>query len=119
MNKSPEPRCVDCGGRWLSLDDDGLCQACFVARGFRVMAQDAQPIEHTEPHHEPVIGHRLAAVIAQAALRMSPVERGLLWLECYRLLGDKIDKDTHPELCAAINALRDDVPEAARTAKWN
>ena len=23
MNKSPEPRCLDCGGRWLTLDNEG------------------------------------------------------------------------------------------------
>ncbi len=72
-----------------------------------------------EPHREHVTGERLAAIIAAAAARMPQGERTLLWLEYYRLLGDKLDKDTHPELCAVINALRDPVPDDTQAAKWN
>lgn len=74
------------------------------------------PEEH---HREQVTGQRLASIITAAAARMTPAERHMLWLECYRLLGDKLDQETHPELCAAINALPDPVPEDAQAARWN
>ncbi len=115
MSKQEEPRCVACRARYVALDDEGLCQACFVTRGLRTMAECQQE----EPHREHVTGERLAAIIAAAAARMSPVEQHQLWLECYQLMGDKLDSETHPELCAAINALTDPVPEEARAAKWN
>lgn len=72
-----------------------------------------------EPHREHVTGERLAAIIAAAAARMPQGERTLLWLECYRLLGDKLDQATHPELCAVINALPDPVDVETHAARWN
>src|SRR5215218_6065598 len=95
--RPPEPRCADCGARDVPIDTDGLCQACFTARGFRAMAEmlqhGAQPTE--EPRHEPATGRRLAAIITAAALRMPPDERLQLWLECYRLMGATLDAETH------------------------
>ncbi len=75
--------------------------------------------EHDDLHHEPVTGHRLAAIIAAAAAGMSPAERLHLWRECYLLLGDKLDQATHPELCAVINALPDPVDVETHAARWN
>ncbi len=72
-----------------------------------------------EPHRERVTGERLAAIIATAAARMSQAERSMLWLECYQLLHGMINTDTHPELCAAIDALRDPLPDEAIVSRWN
>lgn len=39
MSKQEAPRCSDCGARDVPLDDDGLCQPCFVIRQLHALAE--------------------------------------------------------------------------------
>ncbi len=44
MSTHEQPRCVDCGARSVPLDNEQLCQACFVVRGLRAMAEQLEAI---------------------------------------------------------------------------
>jgi hypothetical protein len=39
ITNQDKPRCVECGADDVSIDDEGLCNVCFVVRGLRAMAQ--------------------------------------------------------------------------------
>ncbi len=115
----PASHCSDCGARYATLDDDGMCQACFVVRGLHTGAELQQAAPPEEPHRERVTGQRLAAALTRGAAGMTETERILLGIECHFILGEKCDPETCPELCAAINALLRPVGDDVRASKWN
>lgn len=118
-NQRPlESCCGDCGAHYARISEDGLCHACFVARGLRTVVQ----IQHSasmEPSREPMTGQRLAAILASASLRMSESDRLMLWIECHQLFGCNLDRDRCSELVRVVEALNTPVSHKTLASQWN